>query len=427
MSSNELMKFNWLSTDLRDPDLKNFLVLFAKHLQKNNVHLIPNGFILKYPEEFITEKTNTVIDIIGVPFRNVVGRRKFYYNRIYLSAFYNKYKFKIGTRNRPLQLNYTGDDTSYLNAIKKRIASVTNTQEDLFKLEIEELIPYSNVRRIKIKFNIKPLEFKTEESGLSLYNDSDVYIYVKDRTVISTGVLTRVEGESYVDSGNFSYASLSIAKGTFLFNTLTNDNGGLPEYLKLPFLRYEEDVSDVKDFDFKKNIESFSVHYSIPEEVDIKTLNVLYEDESEIEHYIDKEKRTVVVNINTLDQKRVMFLYSSPDLISKKLIHYVSPNIDINYTGKENSFSIYSVLGNYYIYPQVLNAGNIIKRKIEAKYIDVFSNISESYIYSSSYIISANNIKYRKIESKKEIKVLTNIESAGILTSSLSVIKKGIK
>lgn len=424
MSSNELMKFNWLSTDLKDPDLKNFLVLFAKHLQKNDVYLIPNGFILKQPEEFITEKSNTVIDIIGVPFRNVVGRRKFYYNRIYISAFYNKHKFKMGTRNRPLQLNYTGDDTSYLNAIKKRIASVTNTQEDLFKLEIAELIPYSNVRRIKIKFNIKPLEFKTEESGLSLYNDSDVYIYVKDRTVNPIGILTRVEEESYVDSGNFNYASLSIAKGTFIFNTLTNDNGALPEYLKLPFLRYEEDVSDVSNFDFKKSIENFSVHYSIPEEVDIKSLKVLYEDESEIEYHIDKEKRTVVVNVNTLEQKRVMFLYRSPDLMNKKLIYYVTPNIDINYIEKENSFSIYSVLGNYYTYPQILNISNMVKRKVEAKYIDVFSNISESYIYSSSYIILVNNLKYKKIKSKKEIKVLTNIESAGILTSSLSVIKR---
>ena len=110
------IKMNWNYSDMR-----NFLVLLGKHIKAEDLELIPSGLILKQPVESIENGNNTYIDIIGIPFRQVYNRARFKYKRIYLSEFYDIYKKYLGSLDRPLRIEYNGNDDRFLEDIKKRV------------------------------------------------------------------------------------------------------------------------------------------------------------------------------------------------------------------------------------------------------------------------------------------------------------------
>ena len=130
MADNSRTRINWKLTDER-----NFLVLLGRHLQQEKLTLIPNGFILKTPVAEDTGYSNTYIDMIGIPFRNVYNRIRFRYHRITLTEFKQRFRVVLGTPTTPMRIRWTGDRDAYTESIARVVSLRTGIPRSWFIIE----------------------------------------------------------------------------------------------------------------------------------------------------------------------------------------------------------------------------------------------------------------------------------------------------
>lgn len=284
----ERIKYKFTTTDLR-----NFLVLFGNHLKKENLPLIPNGFILKPPVEFIREDSNTYIDIIGIPFRNVINRKRIHYHRITLSEFCDRYKFKLGTKNRPLRVKYTGDDDTFLDAIADKISLSLDIPKNNFILKIADF----NIepKAIEIKFNIPETEFTTKDSGLCLYNDERCYLYVTDPSSLIIGRLMRYNDSSIIDEHLKTISSSARSYTSQDYDILTSELGLLSEDELFVKIKSEESMTFIPESYYTKEPGYFKIVYKIPENIVYSSINIDTFG-NELSYTIDKVNNLLIVD-----------------------------------------------------------------------------------------------------------------------------------
>ena len=181
------MKIDYEKYDFSRSDLRNFLLLLSKEFKKRGLVPIPDGLILKKPQQVTVEHGNTSIDLVGIPFKKVFGRTKIFYYRIKLSEFADAYRVQLGTARFPIRMTINPNDEEMLENVKTILSKRTGVGKDHFVLTLKSKT--ENLQIFKFKFVIKPTEFTTEDEGLCLINDVEALIYVAEPNIkIQNGV-----------------------------------------------------------------------------------------------------------------------------------------------------------------------------------------------------------------------------------------------
>lgn len=339
------IKMNWNYSDMR-----NFLVLLGKHIRAEDLELIPSGLILKQPVESIENGNNTYIDIIGIPFRQVYNRARFKYRRIYLSEFYDIYKKYLGSLDRPLRIEYNGNDDRFLEDIKKRVQASIGISYDRF---VFRKIDFKSTPKIySLKFKIEESEFTTKDSGLSLYNDIDLTLYVDEPIIELYNGYGKLSAASYLRSGyaiqaNAMYVDNSI-KNNRAYNTLDQIT---PPY-SLVLDSVVEAVESIPDGTVLNIPSLFTVRYNIPKSVygDFKFVVTLDGEDEEIPYIINNKGYDVGQLLFSIDanypNKKVHIEYTSDKYIYD-LIHIEDISAYIPSVESGNNKFAYSKLNAY--------------------------------------------------------------------------------
>ena len=319
-------------------DTRNFLILLGNHLKTEGLELIPSGFILKQPEIFITDQTNVTIDVIGIPFRNVYNRVKMYYHRVTLSEFYALNKLKMGTVNRPIRIEYTGDKVGFIAAVKKKVAENLKIPETRFILEEADF----NIKpkALKFKFTILPSEFTTEDEGLCLHNDFDCYIYVDDPNIKIENGFGRIDIETHILARKIYENSIPYSINTSFGKTeLSNINNLLPDYLYPEFIRVEEDIIGAKNNEVFSTPRAVKLVYKVDESI-LESLKVKTEVESE--GYLEVEKNaednTIKIKLDLSKSYKKLYIESTSPSHVLPLLYVDDIYVRMNYNSDDRLY-----------------------------------------------------------------------------------------
>lgn len=320
-------------------DTRNFLILLGNHLKSEGLELIPSGFILKQPEIFITDQTNVTIDVIGIPFRNVYNRVKMYYHRVTLSEFYALNKLKMGTLNRPIRIEYTGDKAGFISAVKKKVADNLKIPETRFKLEEADF----NIKpkALKFKFTILPSEFTTEDEGLCLHNDFDCYIYVDDPNIKIENGFGKIDIETHILARKIYENSIPYSINTSFGKTeLSNINNLLPDYLYPEFIEVEEDIVGAKNNEVFSTPHAVKLVYKVDESV-LESIKVKTEVESE--GYLEVEKNaednTVKIKLDLSKTYKRLYIEANSPTHILPLLYVDDIYVRMNYNSDDRLYA----------------------------------------------------------------------------------------
>ena len=400
MSTTERVKYNFVYNDTR-----NFLILLGKHFKAEGHELIPSGFILKMPEVFITNETNAVIDVIGVPFRNVYNRVKLYYHRLSLSEFQRRNKLLMGTENNPLRIQYSSDEAVYTSRVKARLSKNLNIPDNRFILEPADL--NRTPKAFRFKFVIPVTEFSTEDIGLCLHNDIDCYVFVDEPNfIIRNGAgIIKPESRIYGTSSKSAHGSASLLTSANV-SELNNINNLIPEEYIPEFIGIEEDISSIKNGENYRRpralLFKYRIHKDIFPSIDITAdilengnLDFIKTSESE-----DDNQVHIKIDLNLL-YKAIIMSGKSP-LYTKIIKYYDNFRDRVSYAGTDKN-----VFGNTVIsglkQPLVPNISFAVKTEIIMPSVlilnyssvvpGVVSNLISSSYYNDLVLL---NYKYRK-------------------------------
>lgn len=235
MADNSRTRINWKLTDER-----NFLVLLGRHLQQEKLTLIPNGFILKTPVAEDTGYSNTYIDMIGIPFRNVYNRIRFRYHRITLTEFKQRFRVVLGTLTAPMRIKWTGDRDAYTESIARVVSLRTGIPRTWFI--IEEADYNISPRAYRFKFKIPTTEFTDANNGLSVYNDIDCIFYAEDPRIEIRQGYAKIEESDLVPNISMHQSSSINIRLPDLSTWIYDSSGLIPNHNRLIFKAEEEDV-----------------------------------------------------------------------------------------------------------------------------------------------------------------------------------------
>lgn len=320
-------------------DTRNFLILLGNHLKSEGLELIPSGFILKQPEIFVTDQTNVTIDVIGIPFRNVYNRVKMYYHRVTLSEFYALNKLKMGTINRPIRIEYTGDKAGFIAAVKKKVAENLKIPETRFKLEEADF----NIKpkALKFKFTILPSEFTTEDEGLCLHNDFDCYIYVDDPNIKIENGFGKIDIETHILARKIYDNSIPYSINTSFGKTeLSNINNLLPDYLYPEFIGVEEDIVGAKNNEVFSTPRAVKLVYKVDESI-LESIKAKTEIASE--GYLEVEKsaedNTIKIKLDLSKSYKKLYIEANSPIHILPLLYVDDIYVRMNYNSDDRLYA----------------------------------------------------------------------------------------
>ena len=104
---------------------------YQKNSKKRGLVLIPDGLILKKPQQVTVEHGNTSIDLVGIPFKKGIWQnKKYFYYRIKLSEFADAYRVQLGTARFPIRMTINPNDEEMLENVKTILSKRTGVGKD---------------------------------------------------------------------------------------------------------------------------------------------------------------------------------------------------------------------------------------------------------------------------------------------------------
>lgn len=393
---------------------KNFLILLSKHIRDHRLDLIPNGIILKQPEPIYEEGSavNTEIDVIGVPFRRTYNRVKLKYRRILLSEFYNRYRDILGTRNSPIKVEDSDDDSIYeqnvLNAISTRLG-VPSLHFKVSRIGIN-----NGLNILEFKFNIPVTEFTTEDSGLVFYNDKPIYIYANNNNIRIEHGRGLLDFTSFLDNIQAQPGSAYLPNNTS--NILSEIDGEIPDEYHIEHIISKMTYSDLYEGIVKGYDNSvMSSIYKIPNFLS-DNINVRIHDPDGIEYdrfYISNSNNSNNLNIiNGVKSGTYKIYYSS------KYLPYIYLK-EVELRGMDrNSEDISNLLYSYSILKGNRTSSSLQISSIEDNMVYVNSNYSDSVLSIRNNISSASSYDFNYIINDIEV---NNIDNASTISTKYKV------
>lgn len=405
--------YNFLGTDQR-----NFLVLLGSHLKSEGLELIPSGFILKKPEVFITNETNTYIDVIGIPFRNVYNRVRLYYHRVTLSEFYGQYKNKLGTRDRPLRVKANADIAAYTEAIKKLLERRLEIPRRRFIVEPADL--NISPKAFKFKFTIEELEYTTADEGLSLYNDKEVFIFVEEYNIETSTGYARIPATSYITSYSSPYSLIGQIRVSGDYDVLSTDDGLVPEEYKPVLISIAEDFSSIDNYRDSDYLETIVVKVKMPNSsLRHPILTGFNEISDKLEYSIDTESGTLEFLYDSTKYTDKVVIRYHIDEIGKDIEFKVDPLSYLVDPSKNRDKYLYSRIRTYDSPQSTISIDSIVLRSLE---VVKYSLIDKIAAYDSPQsILSIDNMNIKYDINLKRIMIEDKISVYDSPTSILSV------